>query len=290
MIIDAHNHPDWHAHDLEKFLANMRQYNIDVTWLLTWESPPSEYAPSNQRVVSPLHDDFTGPIPLSLGVSYVQRAPGKFVLGYAPDPRRPDSIDRLDAAIAIHGVKVYGELKLRMMYDNPDALRMFRFCGQKKLPVTVHLDYDKAAPDALKYPRPGYWYGGGIGFERAAGLPGNLPGMRPALGQHLRRRPATDGFYPKGGKVVPGGKVVEYLRKYPNLYCDISALGLRFVPRPEFTREFCWKFQDRVLYARDYFDNGHQELINSLNLPQNVLDKSAGNALKPRAVDIVAPG
>ena len=88
--------------------------------------------------------------------------------------------------------------------------------------------------------------------------------------------------YPKG-KVTPGGKVVEYLRKYPNLYCDISAgSGCGALSRdPEFAREFLLEFQDRVLYARDYFDNGHQELINSLNLPQPVLDKIyAGNALK----------
>jgi len=286
MIIDAHNHPDWHGHDLEKFLANMRQYKIDVTWLLTWESPRDEYAPSTNRVLSPLQNYNPGPIPFSLGVSYVQRAPGKFVLGYAPDPRQPDSIDRLEAAIAIHGVKVYGELKLRMMYDNPDALRMFRFCGKKKLPVTVHLDYDKAAPDAPKYPRPGFWYGGGIEpLERALqacpetiflghapGFWGNISGD----GQHLTVS------YPKG-KVTPGGKVVEYLRKYPNLYCDISAgSGCGALSRdPEFAREFLLEFQDRVLYARDYFYNGHQELINSLNLPQPVLDKIyAGNALK----------
>ncbi len=285
MIIDAHNHPDWHGHDLEKFLANMRQHNIDVTWLLSWECPPDEYAPSNHKSVSPLHHALSGPISFARCVSYAERAPGKFVLGYAPDPRRPDAIDRLDAAIATHGVRVYGEMKLRMMYDSPDALRMFRFCGQKKLPVTVHLDYDKAAPDAPRYPRPGYWYGGGIEvLERALqacpetiflghapGFWGNISGD----GQHLTVS------YPKG-KVTPG-KVVEYLRKYPNLYCDISAgSGCGALSRDlEFTREFLLEFQDRVLYARDYFDNQHQQVLNSLNLPQNVLDKIySGNALK----------
>ena len=286
MIIDAHNHPDWHAHGFEKFLANMRQYNIDVTWLLSWESPEDEYVPGDKRVVSPLHDDKTGPIPFSSCLAYAQRAPDKFVLGYAPDPRRPDAIDCLEAAIAIYGVRVYGELKLRMMYDNFDALRMFRFCGQKKLPVIVHLDYDKAPEDAPKYPRPSYWYGGGIeALERALqacpetiflghapGFWGNISGD----GLHLKVA------YPKT-KVVPGGKVVEYLRKYPNLYCDLSAgSGCGALARDtEFAREFLLEFQDRVLYARDYFDNVHQEVINSLNLPQDVLDKIySGNALK----------
>ena len=39
MIIDIHNHPDWYGHDFNKFLANMAQYNIDVTWLLSCETP-----------------------------------------------------------------------------------------------------------------------------------------------------------------------------------------------------------------------------------------------------------
>jgi len=40
-------------------------------------------------------------------------------------------------------------------------------------------------------------------------------------------------------------------------------------------------YQDRILYARDYFDNRHQELIESLDLKQEVKDKIYfKNALK----------
>ena len=49
-IIDAHNHPDWHAHDFTKYLANMARYNIDKTWLLSWEAPITEYDPSYNTV------------------------------------------------------------------------------------------------------------------------------------------------------------------------------------------------------------------------------------------------
>ena len=35
VIVDIHNHPDWHGHDRKKFLANMKQYSIDKTWLLS---------------------------------------------------------------------------------------------------------------------------------------------------------------------------------------------------------------------------------------------------------------
>ena len=281
MIIDAHNHPDWHKHNLAKFLQNMDQYHVDMTWLLSWECPVDEYAPSYNKVGV---TDPIGPMPFDRCVRYKEQAPDRFVLGYAPDPRRPDAIDRLEAAIEVHGVQTYGELKLRMTYDNPDALRMYRFCGERGLPVTVHIDYE--FDTGSRYPRPNWWYGGGIGaFERAVRacpetiFVGHAPGFWAHIsadGQHNQTS------YPKG-KVVPGGKIVEMFRQYPNLRADLSAgSGLNALRRdPAFAVDFLLEFQDRLLYARDYFDNKHQEFLNALGLSDNVLAKIySGNALR----------
>jgi|GEM_PF-1597143 len=165
-IIDAHNHPDWLGHDLPKFLANMDRYGIDKTWLLTWECPPDEYNPASYYQAMHFGDGRAYPVPFASCLRYKQAAPDRFVLGYAPDPRRPEAIDQLQAAIEIHGVQVCGEIKLRMLYDNPDALRLFRFCGEKGLPVTFHIDYP--IPTGSRYPRTDWWYGGSIdAFERA---------------------------------------------------------------------------------------------------------------------------
>jgi predicted TIM-barrel fold metal-dependent hydrolase len=282
MIIDAHNHPDWHGHNLDKYLENMDKYNIDKTWLLSWEAPRDEYDP-NYINCTP-HVGEGGPIPFSLCKTYVEKAPDRFVLGYAPDPRRPEAIDMLEAAIKIYGVKVYGELKLRMMYDNPDALRMFRYCGKNGLPVIVHIDYEFET--GVKYPRPNWWYGGGIdAFERAVkACPETIfIGHAPGFWAHIS---GDDQYnktsYPKG-KVQPGGKIVEMLQKYPNLYCDMSAgSGRNALSRdPEFAKQFLLEFQDRILYGRDYFDNEHQEFLNSLGLDVKVLNKIySENALK----------
>lgn len=282
MIIDAHNHPDWHGHDLDKFLANMDEHHIDMTWLLTWDCPVSEYDPNYNYSIPDIGPG--GPIPLSRCISYAERAPGKFVLGYAPDPRRPEAIDQLHMAIEIYGVKVCGELKLRMMYDNPDALRMFRFCAEKKTPVVVHLDYE--LDTGVKYPRPGWWHGGGIeAFERAArACPDTIfLGHAPGFWSHI----SGDGLhdkerYPKG-KVMPGGKLIKMLRECPNLYCDLSAgSGLNALERDaEFAKEFLLEFQDRVLFGRDSFDKGHREFLDGLGLSEQVLDKIySGNALR----------
>lgn len=285
MIIDIHNHADWHGHDLNRFLDNMKQFNIDKTWLLTWECPVDEYDP-NFNYCYNVGAAFgkMGPISFDRCLYYVERAPDKFVLGYAPDPRRPDAIDTLRAAMEIHGVRVYGELKLRMMYDNPDAIRMFRFCGEKRLPVVVHIEY--GINTGSKYPRPDWWYGGGIeAFERAIkACPETIfLGHAPGFWSHISGDDKYDKeFYPKG-KVLPGGKLVEMLRKYPNLYCDLSAgSGINALSRdPGFAKEFLVEFQDRVLYGRDYFDNLHQEFLDSLGLPQEILEKIySGNALK----------
>lgn len=282
MIIDAHNHPDWYGYDVKKFLENKNQYNIDITWMLSWESPDDEYDPAYNKILPP--PDGSGPISFKRCLAYVQQHPDRFILGYAPDPRRPDAIDRLKAAIDLYGVRVYGEIKLRMMYDNPDALRMFRFCGKEGLPVVVHIDYEFDRDN--HYPRPNYWYGGGIdAFERAvkACPDTTFLGHAPGFWAHISGDDQYDKTPYPTGKVQPGGKVSEMLRQYPNLYCDISAGSGRnaFDRDHAFARDFILEFQDRILYARDYLDNTHQPLLNSLDLPQNVLDKIYyKNALK----------
>jgi len=171
-----------------------------------------------------------------------------------------------------------------MMYDNPDALRMFRFCGERSLPVTVHLDYIHET--GRKYPRTDYWYGGGIeALERAvqacAGT--TFLGHAPGFWAHI----SGDDLYKTERyptvPVQPGGKVPDMMREYPNLYGDLSAgSAVGALKRdPAFARDFFIEFQDRLLYARDNFDNGHQEFINSLDLPAEVLEKVySGNALR----------
>jgi len=104
MIIDAHNHPDWHGHNLDKFLENMDTYHIDKTWLLSWECPEDEYDPVTKKNIPEVGP--RGPIPFSRCISYMERAPERFILGFAPDPRRPEAIDMLKAAVSIYGVRV----------------------------------------------------------------------------------------------------------------------------------------------------------------------------------------
>jgi hypothetical protein len=282
MIIDCHNHPDWYGYPIDRFVENMDQYGIDKTWILSWEAPFGEWDPESSHVLPDPNE--SGPISFSRCRAFFEKAPDRFIPGLAPDPRRPDAVDRLAYAVEAWGVRVCGELKLRMMYDNPDALRMFRFCGEKGLPVLVHIDYE--FDTGKKYPRPNWWYGGGISaFERAvAACPDTVfIGHAPGFWVHISGDDQYDKEpYPKG-PILPGGKIVDMLERYPNMYCDISAgSGCNALSRdPAFTREFLIRWQDRVMYGRDCFDNRHQKLMDTLDLPGAVLDKIySGNAMR----------
>ena len=288
-IIDAHNHPGWLGHNVDRFIENMDAHGIDRAWLLSWEAPVIEYDPVYHRV---LLADSAGPVPFERCLWYKERAPDRFVLGYAPDPRCPEAIDRLEAAICLHGVRVYGELKLRMMYDNLDAVRMYRFCAEQGLPVVVHIDYE--LDQGTRYPRPNWWYGGGIeAFARAlAACPQTaFVGHGPGFWAHV----SADGqyketAYPKG-RVVAGGRVPQLFRKHANLYADLSAeSGRNALSRdPDFGVSFVDEFQDRLLFGRDSYDGRLMELLESMGLSdeamRKILSENAERLLRPQTLE-----
>ena len=272
-LIDAHNHPDWHGHGFDRFIENMDRFGIEKAWLLSWDAPAPEWDQGYADAVAGPLTGGDGPIPFCRCLAYVERAPERFVLGYAPDPRRGDAVARLKAAVEIYGVRVCCEVKVRMMYDNPDALRLFRFCGEAGLPVVVHIDYELGAGQSRSF-----WYGGGIeALERALEqCPRTVfLGHAPGFWAHIS---GDDAFaseaYPKG-PVKPGGRLVDLLRRFDNLYCDLSAgSGRNALERDRgFATGFLGEFQDRVLFGRDCFDDQLQKFLDSLGLESALLRK-----------------
>jgi len=299
MKIDAHNHADWHGHDFDRFIANMDKFGIDKTWILSWEAPIDEYDPNSgwafptpMSASEALGIAGSGPVPFALGLAYKQKAPDRFILGYAPDPRRPDAIMRLKSAVLNYGVQVCGEVKLRMMYDNPDAIDMFRWCGENGLPVTLHFDYPYST--GRMFPRPNWWYGGDIDtLERMLRLcpETNFLGHAPGFWAHISNDEEwRTSSYPKA-PVIPGGRVEELLDKYPNLYCDCSAGSCHnaLTRDIEYTKKLILAHPDRFLYARDYFDNEHQKMFDSMGLPQNVLEMIYHENAERLAAPVVPP-
>ncbi len=281
MLIDAHNHPNWHGHDAARILRNMDEHDIDQMWLLAWEAPEDEYDPSYHAVLPPAGSG----IPLADVLAVTREAPDRFVPGYIPHPKRRDAVDRLKAAVEIHGIRLAGELKVRLPFDDPDALRLYDYCGSARLPVTIHLDYP-IDHGRGSYPRPNWWYGGSIeALERSlCACRGTIfVGHAPGFWAHISADGQHDKVVYPDGPIVPGGRVPQLLRSYPNLWADLSAgSALRALQRDTaHARQFILEFQDRLLFARDYFDARLMEFLTGLQLPATVLDKlKAGNALR----------
>ncbi len=281
MIIDSHQHTNWLGKDCHGVIADMDRAGIDVSWLLTWEVPAGEFDPHYLTVFDPRRSGLL----LEDVLHACEQYPKRFVAGYAPDPRRPDAIERLEMAVKMFGVRVYGELKLRVLMDDPDVIHVFRRCGELGLPVVFHIDVP--AKERPKPPARDYWYCADIDrLETALKLcpETNFIGHAPGFWRHISGDGYTaEGGYPKSD-ATPGGRVPNLLSKYKNLYADLSAgSGLNAISRPPegHGRRFLIEFQDKLLYGRDQFDDGHINFLKKQNLPQQAWDKiTCNNALK----------
>ena len=281
MLIDAHNHPNWHGYDAKKILNNMDEQGIDRMWLFSWEVPENEYDPSYHKALPP---GGVG-IPLEDVLQVGREARDRFVLGYFPHPKRPDAADRLRAAHEIHGIQVASEMKVRVLFDDPDAIQLYNACAEMKLPITIHLDYP-INHGRGNYPRPNYWYGGSIeAFERAivACPETTFIGHAPGFWAHISGDDLYDKeSYPRA-PVLPGGKLWDMMRQYDNLWADLSAgSALNALKRdPEAGKKFLIEFQDKLLWGRDYFDTALMDFFQPLSLPKDAYDKiTYRNALR----------
>lgn len=151
-----------------------------------------------------------------------------------------------------------GELGFMLPFDDDRMDHLLTCCGELGLPVLFHLSPMGNGPygviDDPGLPR----------LERAlAAHPGTTliahsQAFWYELGTYDKTLPAAqlNGF--PFGRVTEEGRAVELLRKYPNLYADLSAYsGANAILRdPEYGIRFLDEFQDRLLYGTDQTDNG----------------------------------
>jgi len=213
-------------------------------------------------------------------VEGLHRHPGRFIGGWAPDPRDRHARAKLEAAVNIHGIKIYGEMKLRMRYDDPDAISMYHQCARLKLPVLFHLEAprvttEKLNSDALQWPA---WYGGSI--EVVDNMCKLCPettfiGHGPGWWREISAdADASEDGYP-AGSVKWDGAVTRLMRKHKNLFGDLSAgSGRNALARDmKHAKDFVMEFQDRLLFGRDYFDGSLMETLQKLKLGDKIMKK-----------------
>ncbi len=278
-IIDCHGHVNWREYHADRFVENMDAHGIDVTWLLTWETTREEAGERAKRFFTPNRMG----IPLEDALIAAAKYPDRFIPFFAPDPRRQDSMQRLSEAVENCGVRGCGELKVWIYLDDPRAIELFQYCGEKHLPVTFHMGIQKPDTDPTA-PAKTYccgWENLSRTLEtcRDTIFLAHAPGFWREISGDASSRMET---YPTG-EIVEGGKVWEFLDTYPNLYCDLSARSaLGAISRdPSVGKEFLIKYQDRCLFGRDCFDESLMEFLRSIDLHQQVMEKIIiGNAMK----------
>lgn len=195
-------------------------------------------------------------VPVSNYETYkiVEKYPDRFAWFCIFDPRQVKNSENTDFVPALqwckdHGAKGVGELAANIPFDDPRALNLFRCCEEADMPVLFHV--------GLK----GIEYGliGGEHLEKLETALKMFPKLRffghsTRFWWEISKYDVQDPEYKFcEGKVNPGGAVVELMRKYPNLMCDLSAgSGTSAMTRdPEFTYAFMEEFADRLFYGTD---------------------------------------
>jgi len=187
-------------------------------------------------------------------IGIVDKYPGRFAWFVNVDPRAVDNSPDADLSHIIkyykqRGAKGVGEICANLAFDDPKVDNLFRHCELNGMPVIFHIS-----------PMLGRFYGlyDEPGLPRLERALGKYPGVK-FLGHSqpfwaeisADLDPNTRNGYPTGA--VTPGRVVELMRKYPNLCGDLSAgSGFNAVSRDsEFGYAFMEEFQDKLYFGTD---------------------------------------
>jgi predicted TIM-barrel fold metal-dependent hydrolase len=273
-LIDSHQHAFWHGRDDAGLIADMDENSIQHAWVMTSERPASiahNLAPYDPRWKGSSADAPT--LPLEGVVEACRRYPERLIPGYCPNPEDPRAIEKLSSAIDIFGVRVLGEWKFQMLFDDPRCIEMFRFAGSKGLPVVLHLDVPYLPPNGGAYdPR---WLGGTIhNLERALmACPDTVfIGHAPGFWRELSGDADDYPHQYRRDPLVSGGRLPGLFDRYANLHADLSAgSALRTLRAdPDLARELITSYPDRLLFGRDTYGGDLIAFLDGLELPARV--------------------
>ena len=187
-------------------------------------------------------------------VSIVKKYPDRFLWFCNPDPRMGLNDENTDFVRILNfykaqGAKGVGEMTANIPFDDPRTLKLFAACEECGLPVLFHVG--KQGGD--------YGLVDDLGLYKLEKVLQMFPKLT-FIGHSQKFWSEISGdvteqirnTYPVG-KIVPGGRLLTLLRKYPNLHCDLSAgSGYNSMARdPEHAYKFLEEFQDRVYFGLD---------------------------------------
>ena len=211
------------------------------------------------------------------------------------DPRANENLPNCDLGYLLEhykslGAKGVGELTSHLYTDDPKVDNLFSYCEELDLPVTIHI-----APQMHGY----------YGIIDELGLPrlekmlkkhkklkifGHSQCFWSEIGDNSDQLRTT---YPKGK--ANGGRLTELLRKYENLYCDLSAgSGANALMRDsEHAARFIEEFSDRILYGCDIcskintFPFAFDEFLTSMRTSGKISDENYRKIVRENAVRLL---
>jgi len=212
-----------------------------------------------------------------------ERYPDRFIPFCNIDPRALTNsvdapLDRLLKHYRDQGCRGIGEVMPNVPLRDPMVQNLFKHAQDAGLPVTFD-GSDQIGGDFGLYDDPGMpqlehtlqrfpqlvILAHGLVFWTEIGRL-DTPAQRKTT---FRPDGAQVGFNPPTGPITEEGVAPKLLRRYPNLYGDLSARsGYNAISRdPEFGIEFMEEFQDRLCFGTDiaaHFDERYQSLTHAV--------------------------
>lgn len=279
-IVDAHQHVFWHHRDDAGLIADMDAHGIEYAWLLSWEQPPWDDRKTCHPFLNPLRfraDGTHSGVPLEDLLRARDHYPDRFVVGYCP-AYHDSAAERLRSAAEMYDLKVCGEWKFKVPFDDPRCIRVYRAAGELGMPVVLHLDVPFQPDESGEETYIPGWYGGTVdNLERAllectdTNFIGHAPGFWREISGDARADPEA---YPRG-PIVGRGRLYDLFEKHRNLYADLSAGSALFALNrdPDHAARFIIAHQDRLLFGRDTYGQKLHEFLLTLDLDETVVEK-----------------
>ena len=195
-------HYTWHEHSGELFIAEMDNAGVDKAFLISYDAEDTRFA-AEQRGYS--MEDFLGGRKYTLRA--VRKYPDRFLwFNTIKNPKRYDgaALAESDFAEGAVGLKLFpGYIQATM--DDPGLMKIYEVIRDRKKALLI--SYETLRPPKT-FSLSDY-------FDQLPKVLGNFPGMKVAL----LHSGCADPLKPIGEKVM------ELVRKFPNLYLSTSMPG-----------------------------------------------------------------
>lgn len=285
-IVDSHLHIDLNGLTPTALINYLDKNKFDYCWLLTWEE------------INPGPWDYQH---ISIENTYeaYQKYPSRIIPFFAPDPHRQDAPILLEKWYK-KGIRGCGELKATFNWDSNEIKSILSTAETLGIPLVFHMQGRdrRILPSSSivqrrlfkishlllskqqSYEFPGYM----LDFQTLETSLMKFPRLNfvahgPMFWSHISTTKADyKKLYPNGD-IIGEGIIWHLLRKYPNLFVDISARSAlnALMRNPTTARKFLDEFAGKILYGSDNFFNNQKEFINSLGLGKDVYRKIYGD-------------